>query len=479
MCLAQVITVAAGSVSERLLQNAMSVLAAAALTACAAGPQAAPAPPPAPAAWQAVLPAGTVDLSDWWSRFGDPLLPQLIAAAQTVSPDLAGASLRIATARAARVAAGAAMVPRLDAVAGISRGRDLPDAAPATSGSAGLQVSWELDLFGRQGAGRDAAQARLDAAQADAAGLHTAVAAETATTLIALRACELQRAQVEADAESRAETARLTAASAQAGLRAPADAALARGSAAQGRSQAVQQRAACDTLVKSLVALTAIDEAMLRQRLAPGAGQVPQPAAITLTTVPAVLLQQRPDLRAASRAVAAAAAEQRQADAAWWPQVGLSGSVGALRVASAPLTSSGSVWTLGPVQLALPLFDGGQRRANAEAARAAYDGAVLQYAAQLRNAVREVETALVALQSAASRGDDADVAAAGFEASLRATAARQRGGLASLFELEDARRTAVAAQLALIDLRRERAGAWIALYRALGGGLVTTEVQAR
>ena len=89
--------------------------------------------------------------------------------------------------------------------------------------------------------------------------------------------------------------------------------------------------------------------------------------------------------------------------------------------------------------------------------------------ASLRRAVREVEVHLVALRSTAEREGDATLAAQDFEASLRATQARQRGGLASLFDLETARRNAVAAQSALIDLKRERAAAWISLYRTLGG----------
>jgi outer membrane protein TolC len=81
-----------------------------------------------------------------------------------------------------------------------------------------------------------------------------------------------------------------------------------------------------------------------------------------------------------------------------------------------------------------------------------------------------VEEALVTLESAATREADVGVAAEGFEASLRAADARWRGGVGSLFELEDARRSALAARGALVELRRERATAWINLYRALGGG---------
>src|SRR5690606_7343655 len=96
----------------------------------------------------------------------------------------------------------------------------------------------------------------------------------------------------------------------------------------------------------------------------------------------------------------------------------------------------------------------------------------------LRGAVREVESALVALNSTAARNEDARIAAEGFERSYRATESRYKGGVASLFELEDARRSAVAAQGALIDLQRERVAAWIALYRALGGGWSASDAQA-
>jgi hypothetical protein len=96
----------------------------------------------------------------------------------------------------------------------------------------------------------------------------------------------------------------------------------------------------------------------------------------------------------------------------------------------------------------------------------------------VRRAVREVETALVALDATGRQEVDALAAARDFEASLRATQARQKGGLASVLDLETARRNAVQAQSALIELQRERASAWIALYRALGGGW-TAETPAR
>jgi outer membrane protein TolC len=131
---------------------------------------------------------------------------------------------------------------------------------------------------------------------------------------------------------------------------------------------------------------------------------------------------------------------------------------------------TGETWSFGPLQVTFPVFDAGVRRANVAAARAAYDESVSVYQARARTAVREVEDALVQLRSAADRQADAQQAVDGYEASFKAAESRYKGGVASIFELEDARRTAVGARSALVELQRERVAAWIALYRALGGG---------
>lgn len=458
------------------------------LAACASTPPQpadTTAPAPAPAAWQAPLPARSAgpatqpqDLATWWARFNEPELPALVAAALQASPTLATARARLERARAARAAAGAAAWPALDAVASASSGRSLPGTPNATSLSLGVQAAWELDLFGAVAAGRSAAQARLQAAEAGLQGAHTSVAAEVAGSLLALRACEAQAVQTRVDATSREQTAGLTEQSARAGFTAPADAALARAGAAQSRSQLLALQAQCDTQLKSLVELTDLPEPALRQRLAPGAAQVPEPAPLAVDGLPAQLLARRPDLADAAQAVVAAAADRQQARAREGLQVSLSGSLAAASLRTAGVTTTGNTWALGPLLVSFPLFDGGARAAGTAAAQAAYDEAVAQYRAQFRRAVREVEAALVALDATAQRGLDAQAAAQGFEASLRATEARQKGGLASLFDLEAARRNAVQARSAVIDLQRERAAAWIALYRALGGGWPAAQAAA-
>jgi len=450
-----------------------ALVAAFLLSACAstAVPET-PTRPIAASAWQAPLPASerAADLRRWWAQFDDALLSQLIDAAQAASPTVSAAANRVEQARAARTAAGAALGPQASATASVVRGVSDPATPLATTTSAGLQASWELDVFGAGRAARDAAQARLEGAQASWHDARISVAAELASSYVELRSCEAQRELTQLDTTSRTETTRLTELTAKAGFRAPAEAALARATAAQGRTLLTQQQAQCDLLVKSLVALTAIDEPALRQRLAASSARLPQATPIAVASLPAALLQQRPDLANAARQVAAAAADAQQRSAQRWPQLSLSGSVGRMHIATGAATLSETTWSIGPLTVSLPLFDGGRRAANVVAARAAYDDAVLQLQASLRTAVREVEDALVQLQSSASRGDDTSAAAADFEAALKAADARYRGGLASLFELEDARRSAVAARSSVIALQRERLAAWISLYRALGGG---------
>jgi NodT family efflux transporter outer membrane factor (OMF) lipoprotein len=466
----------------------LAALAVAALLAGCAGTVAPPDPRgdlqrglTLPGAWQASRVAAATTASapavpDWWRGFDDPLLAELLQESESGSATLAAARARLDRARAALAAGQAAGQPRLDgsASASLAGGRLDGQPSPPRTRSLGLgaQASWELDLFGAQRAATRAADERVAASAADWHATRTTLAAEIGGTLIAQRACEAQARQASLDAQSRSTTATLTERSAAAGLAAPADAALARAGAASARNAARAQQAQCDTLVKTLVELTGVAEPVLRQRLAARGGLVPQrrDAGVALPELPAALLAQRPDVLAAERSVLAAAADQAGSRALELPQIVLAGSLNASSSRSAGVSADGSSWTLGPLSVNFPLWDAGARRAATAAARAGYDEAVAHYQGTVRRALREVEAALVALDSAAARQADALAAARDFEASLRATEARWRGGLASQFELEDARRSALAAQNVLIELDRERATAWVTLWRTLGGG---------
>ena len=441
----------------------------------------APLPPQADQAAASGLPDkphhGTVDdLTQWWQRQGDPLLVELIAAAQAVSPTVATARSRIEQSRATRVAAGAALLPSLDASASVNRGRSLQsgvgaDPAPiVTTTQGGLQTSWEIDVFGGKRAIRNAADERLAGTQAQWHDARVSVAAEVANQYYSLRSCE-QLAQVtRADANSRQETARLSGLSTTAGFTAPATDALARASAAEASGRATQQTAQCELDLKALVDLTGLPEPDLRQKIALAQYPPAQLAIFSIATVPADALAQRPDVFSAARDVAAASADVGSADAERYPRLSLGGAIGASNFRSSGLSANLTTWSIGPLALSLPLFDGGRRAADVQAAQARYDEAAALYRAKVRQAVREVEQALVGLQSSGAREGDAQTAVAGYRAAFTGTEARFKSGLASLVELEDARRSLLAAQTTQVSLQRERLSAWVALYRAMGGG---------
>lgn len=465
-----------------------AVAAVATLSACATQAPAPHVTAGAPLQWQAPLPhhGSQTDLANWWRDQNDALLVQLIEAAQAVSPNIAAASSRIAQSRAERIAAGAVLAPGIDAAASISRANQQSSLPMGTLSQGAVQASWELDLFGANRAARDAAQQRYDSAQAGWHDARVSVAAEVANQYYALRACQQLLAVAQQDASSRAATAHLTELSTRAGFQSPATLALARASAADGNSRAIAQRAACDVDVKVLTALTAIAEPALRRQLAGSgaaaselsAADTGSAPAIAIAELPASTLNQRPDVFSAERAVSAASADVGTAQAARYPRLTLSGAVGIANFRSGGDNTKTDTWTIGPLSMSLPLFDSGKRRANVDAASARYDSAVASYRATVRQAVSEMEQALVNLDASAARSADAHTALQGYRENFSAVEQRYQHGMASLFELEDARRSRLAAEQTVITLQRERSAAWVALYRAAGGGWVAPAASA-
>ena len=126
-------------------------------------------------------------------------------------------------------------------------------------------------------------------------------------------------------------------------------------------------------------------------------------------------------------------------------------------------------WALGPT-LTFPLADGGRRTANIDAAQAQYSALDVTLRAKVRNAAREVEEALVRLNAAQLREREATLAQEALDATLKIARARVRTGLGSQLDELEARRGALAANSNVVQARQEQSSAWIALYRALGGG---------
>ena len=385
----------------------------------------------------------------------------------------AQAAAAIERSRADAIAAGIAGLPNLDAIASANRAAFTfgGPVALRTQLQAGVQSSWEIDLFGSLARQRESVQATLEANVALWHDARVSLAAEVANAYVNFRHCEIQVAQAEADARSRADTARLTEAAGRAGLQSRAAVALANAASAEAAGVLAQRRAQCDISVKGLVALTAMEEPALRSLLADaGSARLPQPAQFGIDSIPARVVAQRPDVAAAERKVAAASADIGHAEADRYPRLTLTGSITPTRISigSGPALSL-TTWSIGP-SLVLPLFDGGRRGANVDAFRAQYEAAASAYRAKVRDAVREVEEALVRLAGTAGRESDAAAAARGYRTNLEAAQAMLKAGLGSVLEVEQARRLSLAADAAMATLAQERLAAWIALYRAAGGG---------
>ena len=426
----------------------------------------------APTQWHAPLPhqGNVASLTQWWQQQGDPLLVELIAAAQAASPSVSLALARVEASRAQQAAAHGALVPSLGAQIAATRGVSQPNLPVATTQQIGLQTAWELDLVGANRAVSRAAVANVESSQAQWHDARVSVAAEVANLYFGLTSCTRQLALARRDAASRHETARLTDINAKAGFLAPSVAAMARASAADGSSRVTQQSALCDQDLKALVALTAVSEPILKQKMATALVEIPQAATFSIATLPAQTISQRPDVFSAERDVVVASAQVGSAKAQRLPRLTLTGAIGNMRQSVNGVDVDGNTWSFGPLAVNLPLFDGGQRVAAVTAAEANYQAVVVTYRAKVRQAVREVEEALVNLNSADARALDAKVSTEGYAQSLAATQARFGQGLASLVELEDARRSALSSESAQLNLSLERSRAWVSLYRAVGGG---------
>ena len=444
-----------------------------------------------PAAWQAIqnkLPhAGKVDeLKSFWQQYDDVVLVDLIAAAQQESATLASAKTRIAEAKLSRVSADAARLPTLDASFSASRAVQQPDLTFAGGGVGGggfsgatdtykadLQAAWELDLFGKNANLFDAASARESAFTAGWHEARVAVAAELASAYFDARYCGLQLALQQKDTASRKETARLTAISQNAGFAALSAVNLADASVADAAQQITAQQAQCDGDIKALVALTGLEESVIKQKLdstAFVADADVNAQRLALTEVPAEVISQRPDIYSAEADLMSAAAEIKNTVVQQYPKVSLNGSIGWMALSGVGFSGNGKVWSIGPVSITLPIYHAGVNIANIASAEAKYEEAAANYRSKVRTAIKEVESSLVTLHSAAQQQTELNLAIKNYQANLKATDAKVKAGFANLIELEQSRRDALQAETNLISLYKARSNAWVALYRAAGGG---------
>jgi outer membrane protein, multidrug efflux system len=423
--------------------------------------------------WQAPLPHGgsIASLKDWWGQFKDPVLDRLQAEAQKDNPSLEIALANIRTARANVLSARAQGIPDLTSTGSATKSKGGGGGAfPASTieiDSISLDASWEVDLFGKIKATKQAAKAQLDAKKIAWHDARLTLAAEVANNYVNYRACQASVDALQGAYDSRKETARLTGISAKAGFSANADLALAEAATRASESTLDGQQAECDGLVKALVALTNLPEPELRELLAQGKA-IPQPAMFDVSALPASLLTRRPDLAIDERNLAEASANIGVAKAQLYPSLTLSGSIGYRRTNFGGTVTRTDSWSYGP-SLKLPIFDGGTLRADLAEARANFDSLMATYKQDVRNALKEVEQALVNLDSATRRTKSEGDSAKQYAQYFKAAEINWKSGGLDLLSLEEARRQKINAELNVITQQKNQVLQWIALYKAFGG----------
>lgn len=402
----------------------------------------------------------------WWGELTDPVLDRLVNEAFRTSPTLEAAIARVSQSRSLYAQANASALPTAQAGAGNDTSGSDSGKHSFNQSWLSLGAGWEIDLFGAVQRGKEAARARAESQQATLADVRVSLAADVTDAYLSYRACESYEALSEQDVESRQATEKLTAASVREGFTAPYLAIRSRASVAEAKTQLAATRAFCERQENLLTRLTGIPRPGLMAVLADkptGLDRLPVPRHFDIA-IPSQALQQRPDIRAAERRLAAESADIGLAEADRYPRLTLNGALGFSASSGVSLGS----WSFGP-SLSLPIFDGGKRQAAVERAKSKYDEALADYKAKTRSAIQEVEDGLTRYAAAHERAENAHLSASQYQRFFDSVEIRYREGASNLLELEDARRAMLSARQTLLSVQQERLQAWVALNRATGG----------
>ncbi len=455
------------------------------LTGCQVGPdyhRPSPTSASQPAAWKAGSPWKEGQPRDaeikqhFWEVFNDDVLAGLELQAATNSPDLHAAFARVEQSRAIARISKADLLPTLSIDPTGNRTRYSPGrtAQPDSTVMAytgndfilPLDLSYEVDLWGRV---RRSFRAAREQAQASAAAYQNvllSLQAEVAQTYFMIRSLDLDRKVVGETVTLRKKNLALVESLHRGG----ADSAI---DVAQAQTELSSAEA-------ELIGL-ALRRAKLENALAVLCGHSPSTFSLAETTrlyqppeipvgLPAELLERRPDVAQAERAMAAASEGIGIARAAFFPSIRLTGTAG---IESAELKDifnwENRIWSIGP-SVSFPLFEGGRNRAGVQRAQATYEEAVAQYRSQVLVAFHEVEDGLIGLRLLKEQFDAQMRAVEGAVKVAELSHLRYKEGLASYFEVVIADRTALENKILAYQLNGQRVVTTVLLIKALGGG---------
>lgn len=421
-----------------------------------------------PDQWVLAAPAGTpVPLDSYWEMLGDPLIADLVARARGGNLDIAQAAARLRSARAGLRQARAARVPTISASGGAAR--DVGDlASDDVLLSAGADLAWEADLFGRIDASVDAARGDLRAAGYSLGDLERAIVAQVASQVVIARALETQLAIARETLANQEDNLQIARWRNQAGLVSSLD-------VEQARTQRAQTAASIPQLEGDLVAVanaisTLIGEPPGRvyKALTDAPAPVPAPPGSVALEVPADVLRRRPDVSAAEARLAADLDRIGAARAQLYPIARLSGTIGT------SATDVGSLFDLvtGNIFASLTqlIFDGGRVRGQIEAAEAVADGSLAAWRQSILVALEEVESAAVDLETSGTRVAALAEARDGAQNAAILARSQYEAGLIDFQTLLVAESQLLNIRTSEVGAQSARAQAFISLARALGGG---------
>ncbi|WP_322105345.1 efflux transporter outer membrane subunit [Paraburkholderia sp. J41] len=429
--------------------------------------------------WTTAQPADDAHRGEWWTVFGDATLDQLEEQALAANQDLKAAAARVQQARAVTQAARASWFPTLDA--GFSPTYERPSPASQylpqnahvptqTLWRAQASTSYEADLFGRVSSNVNAARADAQQSEALFRSVQLALQADVAQNYFQLRQFDSDVDLYRRTVTLREDALKLVERRFKEGDISELDVAQARNELASARADAVgvaRQRAASEHSLAILLGKAPADFTFPETPLAPVLVQVP-------AGLPSTLLERRPDIAAAERAMAAANARVGLAKSAFFPKLDITGSFGYESASLGDLFMwSSRAFLLGPLAgtaLSVPIFDGGRRKANLAQARGKYDEDVAQYRQQVLVAFREVEDNLSDLRLLDDQIREQNNAVNASQRSAHLSRTQYDEGEVSYLNVIDSERSVLVSQLQASQLQGSQAVATVNLIRALGGG---------
>lgn len=465
--------------AARLSRLAGLSLVALALAGCAVGPDYAASGQLLPESWgnapKTAKPLDARRLSQWWKTLGDPRLNQIVDRAVAGNLDVASAKARIREARATRRQAIGALFPAVDGQGSATRSRS--SAATSASGSnitsnlfqAGFDSSFELDLFGGNARGVEAATYGADAADEDLRATLLTLIGDVATNYIEARGAQARASLARRTAASQRETEKLTRNKFTAGSASALDVERAAAQAATTEAAIPTLEAAYAQSLHQLGILTGEAPTALAGILGRG-GPIPSARSTPPAGIPADVLVNRPDVRRAERQLAQATAKIGQAEAALYPRVSLTGNISATALKTGDLAKNSAIgWSFGP-SLSVPIFNGGELRAAVEVAEAQRDQSDAALRLAVLTALQDVENSLVNLAKERQRAGKLSAAANSFREAARLSRTLYQSGAASFLDVLDAERSLYSAEDTLLQSRVATTSNFVALNKALGGG---------